>query len=179
MSYVELSSCRYKIGNSNTSLFRVMLVCKPIKLWWSSVPRWNRDHRCYNLLLTGVGSGFALLQRGVSIFYLFTLSLINWSWFISGVVLKLVIKRWIWIVEGKLEVTCDSLQNGKEVIFQRIMEVMAKLPNCLPEVHNSSSNCDRARDWKSAGIAIFTGRNKSCYLAVTHCAENDITHASV
>ena len=96
-----------------------------------------------------------------------------------GVVLKLVIKRWIWIVEGKLEVTCDSLQNGKVVIFKRIMEVMAKLPNCLPEVHNSSSNCDRARDWKSAGIAIFTGRNKSCYLAVTHCAENDITRASV
>ena len=95
------------------------------------------------------------------------------------VVLKLVIKRWNWIVEGKLEVTCDSLQNRKVVIFKRIMEVMAKLPNCLPEVHNSSSNCDRARDWKSAGIAIFTGRNKSCYLAVTHCAENDITRASV
>ena len=67
--------------------------------------------------------------------------------------------------------TFDSLQSRKVVICKRIIEVMAKLPNCLPEVHNSSSNCDRARDWKSAGIAIFTGRNKSCYLAVTHCAE--------
>ena len=70
-----------------------MLVCKPIKLWWSSVPRWSRDHSCYNLLLTGVGRALRCCTE---------------------VFLSSIYSRWVWSIGHDLSWCCFRTCHKKD-----------------------------------------------------------------